>query len=617
MNNKIKIKILAYVGSLKSMLNNIKNFINKNRKDLFYVLILIGLLLVISIPRLMTQYNISIANWDTYLYLENGRNFAKMGWGDVPSIAPVLPMIISKFFLMAGHTYPTIIFTIDVVFYIMGVVGLYLLFRYKFDYNTALLGSIIYATFTLLYSWVSIGGNDIIGVTGTILTIYLVLVANKYDNRLYLLAFPIAAYSFLSRYTAGVMLFSIIFFLIINKIEKKELKYIIIGLIAGIISIAWFLNNFYERLGTAFPFLEQFSGTVQNTPVMDSGYLPDVWYYIKHIPNYLSSTVPDNSFNSIVNPMGNVPTIFSYVLIVLFIMGALIVIYKILTKITQDNKSFLTKKNMIILFITLVLAVISVVTLNNISYIITTILFTVILILLYYLLDCYNIEYLDYEFMMILLLLSYLVFQSILSTKNDRYFITVLPFIAYFITCSISQIYDFVDKKLKNNKIKVSSLVSIILIIFLMASSLSFNDNIPTDNHYDDIEEACIWLKNYDPSINNYTIMYSDNWPAIGWYFNVFTQRGVPEGNNSTSIWKFSKYILSQNNTHYAASYYIDTNSDLKADYPGLTKIYQKGDVVIYENSYNVGIHPKKLNTTEYKQYINQTLENSRGEYIV
>jgi len=100
MNNKIKIKILAYVGSLKSMLNNIKNFINKNRKDLFYVLILIGLLLVISIPRLMTQYNISIANWDTYLYLENGRNFAKMGWGDVPSIAPVLPMIISKFYLL-------------------------------------------------------------------------------------------------------------------------------------------------------------------------------------------------------------------------------------------------------------------------------------------------------------------------------------------------------------------------------------------------------------------------------------------------------------------------------------------------------------------------------------
>lgn len=599
------------------MLNNIKNFLNNNRKDIFYVLILIGLLLIISIPRLMTQYNISIANWDTYLYLENGRNFAKMGWGDVPSIAPVLPMIISKFFLMAGHTYTNVIFNIDVVFYILGVVSLYLLFRYKFDYNTALLGSMIYATFTLLYSWVSIGGNDIIGVSGTILTVYLMVVANKYDNRLYLLAFPIAAYSFLSRYTAGVMLFSIIFFIFINKIGKKELKYLIAGALVGILSIVWFLNNFYIKLGTAFPFLGQFSGTVQNTPVLDSGYLPDVWYYIVHIPNYLSSTVPNNSFNSVVNPMGNIPTVFSYVLILLFIMGILVIIYNILTRIKQDNKAFLTKKNIMILLIILILAVICVVTVNNVSYIMTTVLFTVILILLYYLLDCYNIEFLDYEFMMILLFVSYLVFQSILSTKNDRYFITVLPFIAYFITCSISVLFDFIDKKLKNNKIKVSSVISLIFIIFLMASSLSFNENIPTDNHYDDIEEAYIWLKNYDPTINNTTVIYSDNWPAIGWYFNIYAHRGVPDVSNSSSIWEFSKYILSQNKSHYAASYYIDTNSPLKKDYPGLTKIYQEGDVVIYENSYNVGIHPKDMNTIEYKQYINQTLENSRGEYIV
>ena len=596
------------------MLNNIKNFLNNNRKDIFYILILIGLLLIISIPRLMTQYNISIANWDTYLYLENGRNFAKMGWGDVPSIAPVLPMIISKFFLMAGHTYTNVIFNIDVVFYILGVVSLYLLFRYKFDYNTALLGSMIYATFTLLYSWVSIGGNDIIGVSGTILTVYLMVVANKYDNRLYLLAFPIAAYSFLSRYTAGVMLFSIIFFIFINKIGKKELKYLIAGALVGILSIVWFLNNFYIKLGTAFPFLGQFSGTVQNTPVLDSGYLPDVWYYIVHIPNYLSSTVPNNSFNSVVNPMGNIPTVFSYVLILLFIMGILVIIYNILTRIKQDNKAFLTKKNIMILLIILILAVICVVTVNNVSYIMTTVLFTAILILLYYLLDCYNIEFLDYEFMMILLFVSYLVFQSILSTKNDRYFITVLPFIAYFITCSVSVIFDFIDKKLNNNKIKVSSVISLIFIIFLMASSLSFNENIPTDNHYDDIEEAYIWLKNYDPTINNTTVIYSDNWPAIGWYFNIYAHRGVPDVSNSSSIWEFSKYILSQNKSHYAASYYIDTNSPLKKDYPGLTKIYQEGDVVIYENSYNVGIHPKDMNTTEYKQYINQTLENSRGE---
>ena len=196
------------------MINQIKKFIDNNRLDIYYIFILIALLLVISVPKLLVQYKIGIANWDTYLYLENGRLYAKMGWGDVPSISPVLPLILAKIFLFSGHTYPEAIFNVDVFFYILGCVGLYLLFRYKFSHNTSLLATMIYATFTLLYSWVAIGGNDIIGVTGTILTVYLILISNKYSNKFYLIAMPIAAYAFLSRYTAGVMIFSILFFFI-------------------------------------------------------------------------------------------------------------------------------------------------------------------------------------------------------------------------------------------------------------------------------------------------------------------------------------------------------------------------------------------------------------------
>ena len=80
------------------MINTLKNFITDNKKDLSYIALLTIFLLIITIPRLLVQYNVGIGNWDTYLYLENGRNFAKMGWGDVPSISPVLPMILSKMF---------------------------------------------------------------------------------------------------------------------------------------------------------------------------------------------------------------------------------------------------------------------------------------------------------------------------------------------------------------------------------------------------------------------------------------------------------------------------------------------------------------------------------------
>ena len=98
------------------MINEIKEFIDRNRLDIYYILILVALLLIISIPKLLVQYNAGIINWDTYLYLENGRLYAKMGWGDVPSISPVLPLILAKIFLISGHTFQEAIFTVDVFF---------------------------------------------------------------------------------------------------------------------------------------------------------------------------------------------------------------------------------------------------------------------------------------------------------------------------------------------------------------------------------------------------------------------------------------------------------------------------------------------------------------------
>ena len=71
-----------------------------------------------------------------------------------------------------------------------------------------------------------------------------------------------------------------------------------------------------EFISTPFPFLGQFSGTVNNTKVLDAGYLPDTMYYIKHIPNYITSYIPHTgaTFENVVNPMGNIPSVISYVL---------------------------------------------------------------------------------------------------------------------------------------------------------------------------------------------------------------------------------------------------------------------------------------------------------------
>ena len=113
------------------MINKIKNFLINNKTELMYILFLLLVLLVISIPILIIQFNIGIGNWDTYLYLENGRSFAKMGWGDVPSIAPVVPYVLSLIFRVHGTYFQEAIFYLDVFAYILGSISFYLLLRFK------------------------------------------------------------------------------------------------------------------------------------------------------------------------------------------------------------------------------------------------------------------------------------------------------------------------------------------------------------------------------------------------------------------------------------------------------------------------------------------------------
>lgn len=597
------------------MINSFKKVIKDNKIELFYITFLIIFLLVISIPRLFTQYSIGIGNWDTYLYLENARSFASMGWGDVASISPVVPYILSLFFRIINSTPQEAIFNLSVLMYIVGTVSLYLIFRFKFNHMISYVGSIIYATFTLLYSWVAIGGNDITGVSLTLLTIYLILLAHEKNNKYYYIAMPIAAFAFLSRYTAGVMIFAIIFYLLINKISKNEFKTFIKGSVLGVLCVSPFLYHFYRILSTPFPFLGQFSGTVNNTKVLDAGYLPDTMYYIKHIPNYITSYIPHTgaTFENVVNPMGNIPSVISYVFIILCIIGIFLIFYNSYKYVIKSNRRLLTGNNQINIIIALILTIICLISINSVSYIITTILTLSVLYIIKHILEDYDIWYLNYDLLMLSLLLVYIIFQSILSTKNDRYFITVLPFIAYFITNALYYIYNFIDFKIEIKNIKISTIISIVIVLFLLGNSLCYNNNIPEENHFNNIQQACKWFDD-NCEFDNTTVIYSDNWPAVSWYLNVYCRRGVPDVTMENTTWTFTKNILKSNDEHEPASFYIDTNNENKMDYVGLSKIKSINDVQIYQNTYEKEYNIRSRGLLEYKDYYNMLFKEHMNE---
>ncbi len=596
------------------MINSLKSFYEDNKIDIYYVIILLTILLIISIPRLLSQYIISIGNWDTYLYLENARRFAHMGLGDTSSISPVVPFVVSLAFSLAGHPYEQAIFNIDIIFYIVGVLCLYGLFRFRFKQNVSLVGSVIYATFTLLYSWVAIGGNDIAGVSLTIATIYLIVLSKKVNTKFYYVALPIAAFAFLSRYTAGVMLFAIIFYLLVNKVTKTGFKRFVYSCILGVLCVSPFLFEFYRVLKTPFPFLGQFGGTVSNAQVIDAGYLPDTMYYINNLPTYLSSVIhPKSTFTAVINPSGNIPTILSYMLIFLMIFGFLLLAYRIYSSVKNSEEPFWNKKNILLSCIAIIIFIVMIFTLNTVSYIISLLLFFVVLGIIWYLTSNYNIKDLDYDFLMLSLFVIYLIFQSILSTKNDRYFITVLPFIAFFITLSINWIYSQIDSMNINfKKINLTTILSVVIVCLLLCNSLAFVNEIPENNHFKDVRDSCNWYKEYNPDYNK-SVVYSDNWPAVTWYLNIRAVHSVPysQVNNIEKYPEnYSEEILYRNETFSPAGYYIDTNSIKKLDYPGLIKIKKIGDVVIYKNEYvNITGNTRNL-SSDYDIFIQNKIIN-------
>ena len=77
------------------MINGIKTFARENKSEIFYFTVLLIALLVIAIPKWQLQHSINISNWDSYIYLDNGRSFAGMGWGDLPQIAPFVSFLLS------------------------------------------------------------------------------------------------------------------------------------------------------------------------------------------------------------------------------------------------------------------------------------------------------------------------------------------------------------------------------------------------------------------------------------------------------------------------------------------------------------------------------------------
>ena len=541
--------------------------------------ILTMITLVISIYLLEVQMKIGVPYWDVFNYLNNGLYFAGIDTsGNGIYLPPLLPLLTALLFKM-GYVSINAIFTIDSILFIIGVIGLYLLLNERFNKIQSFTGSLIFISFPVILAWAAAGGIDIPGISFSILAIYLTVLGVKKNSKYLYFVIPLVILAFLMRYTAGLILLPIILYSLINIKQIDKIKKVVLGISLEIIALIGAFIYFLIHLGTITIFYNLLLNitTSSSTGVGDVAYNPNTWFYLQNMPNYISLAPFQGTYQQLLNPSNGFPSILAYITLLITFIGIILYIYPILSSKINVKKLNLNYFNIIKIVLPVILITGFILTLNNVSYIISEIIFFGICYVSFLLLKGPNAKNLDMDLLFFSWFLSYLIFQSALGIKVDRYFITMAPALAYFIILGFSEVINKISPMIKNKNLKSWGIYSLIALIFLSSAAVTYTGHLPKKTFTVDIGDASNWIKENDHNYKNKTI-YSDYPPAVNWYLKEGINGAFPRFYNSSI--EFSNF-LQQNNVDY----YIDSLSVPKPDLKGYYIIKNFGNVAIYKKN--------------------------------
>lgn len=413
-------------------------------------------------------------------------------------------------------------------------------------------------------------------------------------------------------------------------ITSKNFKYFVIGVIIALIlfsSVLMIIN----RMGSDLTFITQAQDAVSGDKgsSIDPGFNPAPYFYLTNLPNFISSE--NIGFKEAIPVLYN-PSILSYFILGIILISGLVYIldktikkqkkrkYKKENKNKKDKndiKNVLNRNTKIISVF--IISIIIIFTYKGISSIISEILFLINILLIFNILNTNinsnnennkdnkdnknkNISFIEKEdiitnketktlnlnLLMISWFFIYLIFFSFSDVKVDRYFITVLPVIAYFAAYSLDFLIktltsrNFINRNDKNhesndenindengqnnkdnenydnntkntNKKIIQNIVPILLIILFIGSAFANIEKIPTENNL--VDEPIVisqWLMNYDPNYNN-SIIWVYNVRYYTWYLKMNVigayEKDIPKLEKNNVTYYISKNISKENYT--------------------------------------------------------------------
>ena len=547
--------------------HKIMDKIKNNLQESILFILLIIFLIIIAYFRLKIQLNIAPA-YDSYDFLSNAALFAGKNIGYSALRPPFLSFITSIIFRFEGLSINPI-FYVDAIIDVLGAIGLYFFLKLRFHALNSFIGSLLYFTFPIILTYVGAGVADLPSISITIWALYFTFLAVKKDSRYFFLSFPLAMISFLTRYNQALIIFPIFLIIFVDWQNIKKHKNIIIGIILSLLIIIPFLIFFTLKYGNPlYPFTNFYGTSSGPVSTQNIDYNTDLFFYIKLLPF----------------AMGN-----AALAIILIIAGVLTFNWINLVRgkknLTHIKKALKIdyKWRLLIIIITVAIFILS---LGQVPYIISEILFFILCLGSFKLLKI-NSKY-DLDLLFISWFVTFLIFNSVYSIKDVRYFLQIMPPFSYLLIRGLVLIENQIGL-IKQRKLTfyLAPLIVIIIIIstsFYLPSILTANEG---NNNLDiDVASASHWLINYDPHYKS-KVIYSDLWTNSGWDLQTNVQM-MPEFQNNQANMDLKDYtpdskacnnFLVKNNAEY---YFSVTNGLNLSSY---IPIEHFGKVIIYKRS--------------------------------
>lgn len=514
--------------------------VNKIKSNQWFLLIILAIILII-----ITYWKIKIQlvigpNYDTYDFLANAAEFAgkSIGYSDIRP--PFISFLTSIVFRFDGLSVAPI-FIIDGIFYILGTIGLYLFLKLRFNSLYSFLGSLLYATFPILLTYVAVGFPELSSISISIWALYFTVLAIKKDSKFFFISFPLATLAFLTKFNQALIIFPLFLYILMNWKNIKNHRNMTFGIVISSLIIVPVLIFYFLKYGNpVFPFLD-FYGTSSSIISEHFDYNPDPFFYIKLLPKVIGNGA---------------------LLVILTIIGGLLLSYvKLLfgkTSIPEFKINF--KRNSLVKLSVIILFAVFLISWGSVSYLLSEVLFFFILLGLFKLLK--GINQFDLDFLNLSWFVTFLIFISLYSLKDIRYFLMILPPFVYFLIRGL---------KIVENQIglikqrKLTFYIAPIFILVIILSTAFYIPTIPGANKHtetlnDNIEEASYWLVSYDHDYKS-KIVFSDIWPFSGWFLQMNVEKMPEFKNNEKYYLNIKDYNPTKEDSDAANNFLVENNA--------------------------------------------------------